>query len=458
MWNRGTVKRFDDTSVAPVATWTSRATSAATVQPKTHRPRRRGTRQAARAIRPARALPTMAIQAQSAWKRWRALIRRLQSYCSGSRRACRGDTPRPPGRALLLDDVEGPQLAGRAHRALGRMRLVAVLEGGAVDPVVEGLLRAPPGVDEADVAPVARAQQLELLEAGHLRDLTGPVGEALLELLHPLRRDRDGIDADDAHERPPVSRVGILRSTSGSRNIRRAWGTPARTAASARSMTNAVSERGMAPSTAILATTRRSSGPRCSVRRWMTRSTPGVPSRAAQMAACTAGAAASPMRRLLVSTASTKAMQPSRAPMARLPTASKRGFPVSSARPMPTRAKARPSSAPVSSRRTTGSSGTLAWRMNSGHRRSPFSSRLSRTAVRSEEVSRAKATTSVPTAQGHESSSWGWRIFSTPSMTAKRPPAVKRTTATTKLQKYRSRPYPKGWAPVAGLRARRPPM
>src|SRR5581483_9257760 len=379
MWNRGTVKRFDDTSVAPVATWTSRATSAATVQPKTHRPRRRGTRQAARAIRPARALPTMAIQAQSAWKRWRALIRRLQSYCSGSRRACRGDTPRPPGRALLLDDVEGPQLAGRAHRALGRMRLVAVLEGGAVDPVVEGLLRAPPGVDEADVAPVARAQQLELLEAGHLRDLTGPVGEALLELLHPLRRNRDGIDADDAHERPPVSRVGILRSTSGSRNIRRASGTSARTAASARAM---------APSTAILATTSRSSGPRCSVRRWITSSTPGVPSRAAQMAAWTAGAAASPIRRLFVSTASTKAMQPSRTPMARLPTASNRGFPVSSARPTPTRAKARPSSAPVSSRRTTGSSGTLAWRMNSGQASSPFSSRLSRIAVRREEASR----------------------------------------------------------------------
>src|SRR5581483_10631555 len=182
MWNRGTVKRFDDTSVAPVATWISRATSAATVQPNTQRPRRRGTRQAARAMRPATALPTIASQAQSAWKRWR---------CRSGRSATR--------RALLLDDVEGPQLARRSHRALAGMRLVAVLEGGAVDPVLERFLRAPAGVDEADVAPVARAQQLELFEPGHLRDLAGPVGEALLELLHALRRDRDGIDADDAH-------------------------------------------------------------------------------------------------------------------------------------------------------------------------------------------------------------------------------------------------------------------
>ena len=54
---------------------------------------------------------------------------------------------------LVLDDVERPQLAGRADGALAGVLLVAVLEGGAVDPVVERLFRAPPGVDEADAAP-----------------------------------------------------------------------------------------------------------------------------------------------------------------------------------------------------------------------------------------------------------------------------------------------------------------
>src|SRR5437868_1862562 len=178
---------------------------------------------------------------------------------------------------LSLDDVERPQLAGRAHRALAGVGLVTVLEGGAVDPVVEGLLGAPTRVDEDDVASVARAEQLELLEAGHLRHLAGPVGEALLELLHPVGGHRDGVETDDTHEVPPWSAAGILRSTSGSRNIRRASGTSARTAASARSMRAAVSPEGCSGSTANLATTSRSARPRCSVRRWMPRSAPEVP-------------------------------------------------------------------------------------------------------------------------------------------------------------------------------------
>ena len=39
-----------------------------------------------------------------------------------------------------------------------------------------------------------------------------------------------------------------------------------------------------------------------------------------------------------------------------------------------------------------------------------------------------------------DSSSWGWRSFSSPSYRANIDPAVKMITATTNDQKYRSRP------------------
>ena len=50
------------------------------------------------------------------------------------------------------------------------------------------------------------------------------------------------------------------------------------------------------------------------------------------------------------------------------------------------------------------------------------------------------ATRRIPTAIGTDSSSWGWRIFSSPSNRANSEPRLKITRATTNDQKYRSRP------------------
>src|SRR5688500_17885550 len=63
----------------------------------------------------------------------------------------------------------------------------------------------------------------------------------------------------------------------------RALGSTSRTWASASSMVVAMSAPSAWLDTAILAATRSSSGPRCTVRRWMTRSTPGASSRAVNL-------------------------------------------------------------------------------------------------------------------------------------------------------------------------------
>ena len=74
--------------------------------------------------------------------------------------------------------------------------------------------------------------------------------------------------------------------------------------------------------TPILAATSSSSGPRCRVFMWMTRSTPGVPARAASIARCDSGLAASPSSRLLVSMARITATATSSSPIAAVPATS----------------------------------------------------------------------------------------------------------------------------------------
>ena len=122
--------------------------------------------------------------------------------------------------------------------------------------------------------------------------------------------------------------------------------------------------------------------------------------------------------------------------MAMLPAASNRALPVSSARPTPASANTSPMSAPTSSSSTTGSSGTFARRMNDHHDSSPLTCLLSRTAVRSENDSKTMATDEdAPPPTPADSSSWGWRSFSSPSNSANSEPSVKITSATTNAQK-----------------------
>src|SRR5690348_8986784 len=108
----------------------------------------------------------------------------LHSSAGGARQAAAagGRT-----RALLaLEDVERPELAGRADRALRLVLRVAGLEVGAVDPGLEVLLGPPAGVDEADVPLVVGPQELERLEAVGVRDHAGAVREAFGELVETV--------------------------------------------------------------------------------------------------------------------------------------------------------------------------------------------------------------------------------------------------------------------------------
>jgi hypothetical protein len=95
----------------------------------------------------------------------------------------------------------------------------------------------------------------------------------------------------------------------------------------------------------------------------------------------------------------------------------------------------RPTSAPRSSRSTTGSSGFFERRMNCHQEASPRTLFDSTIAVRNENVSSATATTRIPIATPAASISCGWRIFSMPSKIAKAPPRLNRTMATMKAQK-----------------------
>ncbi len=101
----------------------------------------------------------------------------------------------------------------------------------------------------------------------------------------------------------------------------------------------------------------------------------------------------------------------------------------------PTSASNRPSSAPMSSSSTTGSSGFFELRTKDHQLALPRSLLDSTTAVRSEKPSRTIPTSSTPMAHAGEEISWGWRSFSTPSQMAKSPPIRKSTIATTKAQK-----------------------
>ena len=83
-------------------------------------------------------------------------------------------------------------------RALRVVRLVTVLERGAVHPVLEVVLRRPARVHEERVAVVGGLEQLERLEARRLRHLTGPRREAPHQLVGPLLRHRDRVDLDDS--------------------------------------------------------------------------------------------------------------------------------------------------------------------------------------------------------------------------------------------------------------------
>src|SRR5882724_1917825 len=107
-----------------------------------------------------------------------------------------------------------------AHRALAGVLRVAALERLTADPGVEVGLRRPARVHEEGVAIVGGAQELECLEAGHLRDLAGPFREPLDELVGPLGRDLDRVDAHHAHVvaapklRPPTAHAPLTRTLS----------------------------------------------------------------------------------------------------------------------------------------------------------------------------------------------------------------------------------------------------
>ena len=153
---------------------------------------------------------------------------------------------------------------------------------------------------------------------------------------------------------------------------------------------------------------------------------------------CTSdGVPASPMRRLRISLARTIAMTTSRTPMPMLPIASKRGSSVTFDSTTPTSAMTRPISAPTSSSSTTGKLGALgpADELDPRRAAAPSPALASRTAVRSDMPSNTTATRRIATAMPRDSTSCGCRSLSTPSYSAKRPPAVKSTTDTTKAQK-----------------------
>ena len=133
----------------------------------------------------------------------------------------------------------------------------------------------------------------------------------------------------------------------------------------------------------IFAATRISSGPRCTVLMWIMRSL-SPSSIAARIFAKSSGEAASPKIRDFISTARNTAIKTNRIPIARVPNASHRPLPVNRVRPTPKSAKIRPSSAPASSSRSTGSSGFFEVRKKRIQLCLPFSSRDSFTATRNE--------------------------------------------------------------------------
>ncbi|MEV2242220.1 hypothetical protein [Micromonospora sp. NPDC049891] len=111
---------------------------------------------------------------------------------------------------------------------------------------------------------------------------------------------------------------------------------------------------------AIFAATRSSSGPRCRVRRWMTRSTPGVEISSVWIAVTSSGRAASPMSRLLVSTARMTAMGDQQDADAQGGDAVEEGVAGEHAQADAGQGEEQAEEAPAYSRRITGSSGLRA--------------------------------------------------------------------------------------------------
>jgi hypothetical protein len=107
-------------------------------------------------------------------------------------------------------------------------------------------------------------------------------------------------------------------------------------------------------------------------------------------------------------------------------------FPVIVATVTPAKANTRPVSAAMSSSRIAGSSGALARRMKAVQLCRPRELFDSRTAVRSEKLSRPIAMTRTPKAITGERTGSGWVILWTPSYRENRAPTVNSTTATTK--------------------------
>ena len=125
-----------------------------------------------------------------------------------------------------------------------------------------------------------------------------------------------------------------------------------------RSTASAASETDRSGISSIFAPMSSSSGPMCSVRMWMRRFTLGSTSMAATIFCWSAVEAASPMSRPFISIARITAMTMSRTPMASVPTPSHTGSSVTWAMLTAARARTRPTRAPKSSSRTTGSSGS----------------------------------------------------------------------------------------------------
>ena len=160
------------------------------------------------------------------------------------------------------------------------------------------------------------------------------------------------------------------------------------------------------PRTPIFAATRIVSGLMCTVRMWMTRRTSGPSSSAAMIICCISALAASPISRLLTSTARIAAAVASSKPMPSEPAPSHRPLPVSQDRVTPANANASPIRAARSSSRITGSSGALLRRMKVPQLRSPRTLLASLTPVRSEKASSTADRTRTMRA------TWGARIVS----------------------------------------------
>jgi hypothetical protein len=145
-------------------------------------------------------------------------------------------------------------------------------------------------------------------------------------------------------------------------------------------------------------------------------------------------------------------------PMATVPRPSQTPLPVTTVSTTPSRAKASPHSAAVSSSSTTGSSGAFARRTNAMMPAPPRAGRDSFSAVRSDSASITIETSSTATGSHQLSIGWGFAILPMPSYTANRPPRLNSTIDTTKADTYRSRPKPNGCSGVGARLAPRPPM